>query len=142
MLKAAKDRKSHITGQRGFSLLEILVAFSILALSLTVLLNIFSSGIQSAMVSEEYANAVQIAESLLATTGVESKLQEGKFQGVIENYNWEISVNPYDPELGELDAGFFSDKIYRVLVRVSWGEDEETPRSVSLETLKLAARSK
>lgn len=137
-----KNKLTLDTGQKGFSLLEILVAFSILALSLTVLLKIFSSGINTAIVSEEYANAVQVAESLLAKTGVETDLQEGISRGTDnEKYHWEISVNPYEPELEELESDSFPVNMYRVMVRVSWGEDEVNRRSVNLETLKMAARS-
>ena len=57
-------------GQAGFSLLEMLVAFTILAFSLVVILRIFSSGIGTAVTAEEYTAAVQIAESLLAKTGL------------------------------------------------------------------------
>ena len=39
--------------QRGFSLLEILIAFSILALSLGILLKIFSAGVNTAGVAED-----------------------------------------------------------------------------------------
>ncbi|MGZ8224716.1 MAG: type IV pilus modification PilV family protein, partial [Methylobacter sp.] len=49
--------------QAGFSLLEILIAFTILAFSLSILLNIFSTGANTAVVAEEYTAAVQIAES-------------------------------------------------------------------------------
>ena len=137
-----KNSRPVVRGQKGFSLLEILVAFSILALSLTVLLKIFSSGIHTAIVSEEYANAVQVAESLLAKTGVESDLQDGISRGTDnEKYHWEISVNPYEPELEELEPDSFPVNLYRIIVRVSWGDDEENRRSVNLETLKMAVRS-
>ena len=44
--------------QQGFSLLEILIAFSILALSLGILLKIFAAGVNTAMIAENYTAAV------------------------------------------------------------------------------------
>lgn len=56
--------------QQGFSLLEILFAFSILSIMLGILLRIFSGGVRVAEITGNYAEAVQIAESLMATVGV------------------------------------------------------------------------
>ena len=84
---------TQLTKQKGFSLLEILIAFSILALSLGILLKIFSAGVNTAVVAEDYTAAVQIAESLMAKTGVETALQESQDSGVEnEKYNWQVDV--------------------------------------------------
>jgi len=56
--------------QQGFSLIEILVAFVILAMSLTVIFRIFSGGLRNVALSEDYAQAVLVAESQLSAIGV------------------------------------------------------------------------
>ena len=48
---------------RGFSLLEVLVAFVILALVATALFRLFSGALANASAAEEYSRAVLVAES-------------------------------------------------------------------------------
>ncbi|MDO9048323.1 MAG: type II secretion system protein [Methylobacter sp.] len=126
--------------QRGFSLLEILIAFSILALSLGILLKVFSAGINTAGVAEEYTAAVQIAESLMARTGVETPLQQGETTGLEnEKYHWRVSVSPFQFTAENLDVTTLAAVLFKVKVIVSWGDDAGTAgRQVELITLKLA----
>lgn len=126
--------------QWGFSLLEVLVAFSILAISLGVLLNIFSSGVRMMTLADEYTRASQVAESMLAKVGIEIPVEEGVEQGIDgDGFRWTLSVYPYPLQLEELDVESLSMVPYRVEVRVEWG-DGDPVRSVELTTLRLAAR--
>jgi general secretion pathway protein I len=126
--------------QQGFSLLEVLVAFSILAISLSVILNIFSTGVRAAFLAEEYTIAVQIAESLMAKTGKETKLSAADSTGSHgDKFKWQVKVQPFDPGIDSFDAGASAWEVYQVQVKVYWlaGKSE---REVALQTLKLAAR--
>jgi general secretion pathway protein I len=124
--------------QRGFSLLEILIAFSILALSLGILLKIFSGGVNTAGVAEEYNAAVQIAESLMAQTGVESPLQQGESSGrVNDKYYWRVLVVPFQFAAEDLDVTAIAAVLFKVKVTVNWGDNADG-RQVELTTLKLA----
>jgi general secretion pathway protein I len=130
--------KHHL--QQGFSLLEILIAFSILAFSITILLNIFSGGLRRAMVSEEYQQAVIIAQSKLAAAGVEEELDNGEQSGDIEEkYFWSVQMEAFD--LGTLDLDPENQKAvpFQVKVTVEWlaGQDN---RRFELTTIKLATK--
>ncbi|MEY3761360.1 MAG: hypothetical protein RIR39_2851 [Pseudomonadota bacterium] len=119
-------------------MLEILIAFSILALSLGILLKIFSAGVDTAVVAEDYTAAVQIAESLMAKTGVETALQEGQDSGVEnEKYNWQVDVSPFVFNPDNVDATTTTAVLFKVRVIVSWGNGNANDRQIELTTLKL-----
>ncbi len=130
--------KIQVNNHKGFSLLEILIAFSILAFSLGILLKIFSSGVDTATVAEDYTVAVQVAESLMAKTGIETPLQVGQDSGTEnEKYDWLLTVNPYIFESGNSDSVTTTMTLFKVKVIVSWGKALNS-RRVELTTLKLA----
>ena len=56
-------------GAAGFTLLEVVVAFAIMALSMAVLLNLFATGVRATRLSADYSEAVTLAESKLAEYG-------------------------------------------------------------------------
>ena len=127
---------------RGFSLLEILVAFSILAISLGIILKIFSTGITSAQVTGDYTIAVQIAQNLLDKTGSESPLKLGEINGS-ENklHQWRVTVAPKMFTAPELDLHDLPVALFDVTARVWWGgENKSDDRVVELHTLKLATK--
>jgi len=124
--------------QQGFSLLEILIAFSILAVSLSILLNIFSLGVTTAGVSEDYTAAVQIAESLMAKTGVEKPLQAGDSVGIIhDKYYWQVLVQPFTLASEPIETTTLNTALFKVRVTVNWGDEKAHSREVKLVTLKL-----
>lgn len=123
--------------QRGFSLLEILVAFSIMAISIGMLLSIFSSGLRNASVSEEYTSAVQIAETILAKPGIEMPLQQAHSNGVVnDKYRWELTVAPFMLTTETIDTRTIPAQLFMVTALVSWGEGG-SERQFELSKLKL-----
>lgn len=108
---------------KGFSLLEILVAFSILSVSLGILLKIFSSGVNTAIVAENYTVATQIAESLMVKTGVESALIEELLTGVEDGkYRWSVEVSKI---ANPVDATDNASNFMAVKVNIEWGEGKD-----------------
>lgn len=122
-----------MTKQKGFSLLEILVAFSIMGLSLGILLKIFSSGVQTATVAETYTRSVQTAESLMARAGVESALEPGRHSGDDNGYHWTEQVSEFSWDAEAEPSKKYA--LYKVVITV-FKQGEEN-RAVELRTLKL-----
>jgi general secretion pathway protein I len=126
--------------QRGFSLLEILVAFSIMAISIGMLLSIFSSGLRNAKVSEEYTTAVQIAEAVIARPGVETPLQPGRSNGMEnDKYRWDLTVAPFILTDETIDTRTIPAQLFMVTAIVSWGDEGGSERQFELSELKLTS---
>ena len=125
--------------QQGFTLIEVLVAFMILTLSLSVLLRIFSGGLNNVAVAGDYAQAVLLAESQLAVVGRSEPLRVGQSYGESgEQFRWRRTVESYLP--WEDDTALtLPVSGYHVSVEVSWthnGRDQQ----ITLNSLRVQAR--
>lgn len=124
---------------KGFSLLEVLVAFTIAAMSLGVLFQIYAKGTTSAILGEEYAQAIVIAESKLAEVGISENLEISERTGLEYNkYNWHIITRDY---IEDSPSDFTSNlSLKEVTVEVYWNS-QRNQRSIKLHTLKPAPAS-
>jgi general secretion pathway protein I len=126
------------SGQAGFSLLEVLVAFAILALTMGVLLQIFSRALSTTAVSGSFARAAELAEATLARAGVETALEQGDYSGEAGGgFTWTLRITPIDV------SDLFPDQTppvstYRVTATAYW-QDGSAERHLSLATLRLGA---
>ncbi len=131
--------RTHRAGEAGFTLLEVLVAFAVLSVSLAAILAIYSTAFQSAARARSYAVATQLAEAKLNEVAVTGMLSEDVAGGILaEEYEWAAVISPL--EWQEPDGGVEHPlKPYQVSVEVSWSEAGRE-RSVELHTVKLGRR--
>lgn len=123
-----------IKSSRGFTLVETLVAFVILAFSLGAIFSIFSNSLQTVRVGAERAHALAVAQSRLAMIDAEEGLDVGVTTGEDESgFQWRADIHDM-PDL-ELAAGDTDMGLVEVVVTVSWGVARQ--RSVELTTLRL-----
>ena len=121
--------------QSGFSLIEVMVAFSITAVALGILFQIYAKGTTASILAENYTEALVIAESKLAGVSASQSIDGLEMQGrELEKYDWEIRVQDYmndvqDEDLSPLYA------LVSVEVDVSWHSRGKL-RRVELRTLK------
>jgi len=129
-------RKAPGGSERGFSLLEVLVAFAILSISLGILLQVFATGLRNAGLADDYTRATLYAESILAAIGRETPLTEGERSGPVnDRFSWRSTVSAYTEGLPDPEK--IRARAYRVSVEVYWPGLAQN-RSVLLETLRLA----
>jgi general secretion pathway protein I len=132
--------------QRGFSLLEVLVAFTILALSLGVLMQIFSSSLRNADITRDQAEAAALAQALLAGVGVETPFAAGQISGShADKFRWQIDVSPFVEEAAMGQTALSTPgapllNLWQVSARVAWdGGATSHERAVTLNTLRVQA---
>jgi general secretion pathway protein I len=123
---------------RGYTLIEVLVAMVILALTLTVIFRIFSGGLHKIGVATDYTRAVMVAESVLAATGNTERLIAGETSGrLLDQYRWSRSVTRFPSGTAVSSQRNKLVNAYQVSVVVKWPARDGF-RNLNLTTLKLA----
>jgi len=129
--------------QRGFTLLEVVVAFVVLSLILTSVFQVFSAGLGRAGDLDDYSRALVVAQSKLAAAGIEEQVKEGETSGETPDrrYRWGLAVQkaPQAKEDGTATQGAFD--LYRVEVRVAWNSADGRERSLAMATLMLGPKT-
>jgi general secretion pathway protein I len=124
---------------QGFTLIEVLVALTILSLTLSIIFSVFSVGLRGRRAAEEYEQATLLAESKLDSIGIDEPVQEGNTVGRFnDRFWWKTVVAPYHEE-GRNEAKDLLSRPLLVTVTVSWG-DPGDEKSVTLTTLRLVPR--
>ena len=117
---AYSNRRNRRAG--GFTLLEVLVAFTILAIALTALIQAFSQGLRASTVAEERATAVLVARSIMAEVGSSIPLEESEQSGDLEDgLGWRLTIR--SPQSAEFHLGEESDlRAYEITLLIYRGE--------------------
>lgn len=119
--------------QGGFTLLEALVAFAIMAVAFTALLQAFGLGLTGLSRAEVYSLATLQARSKMAEVGILFPLEPDRHAGELpEGGTWTVVIEARD-DLGQAGAPARPILPYRVVVEVTG----EVGGSVRLETLRL-----
>ena len=129
-------RASKFKQQRGFNLLEVLVAFSIAAIALTVTMRIFSEGFQLSKTSGDYSRATVLAESLFAQVGPVFKLGESPHTGHFDGrFNWVVELQPFAVD-NALLLNNQNASLVKIAIDISWSESLKE-RHYRISSLRL-----
>lgn len=116
--------------ESGFTLLEVLVAFTIAALALTGLFQSSRTGLNNAAIAARTLDATALAQSLLAAAQRGEPFAPGTQSGTGSgDFSWRTSVTP---------AGSRPDaNLYRIDISVEWPGGAHR-RSVTLTGYRIA----
>ena len=120
--------------EHGFTLIEVLVALTILAVSLTVLFAVFGHSLARNEESQSRMAARTLASSLLAQAESAPALSMGEVAGQVRpDLAWRVDVRPYGTAR---DQEAWPGNAAEISATVVWGERGPGQR-LTLSTLRL-----
>ncbi len=124
--------------EKGFTLIEVVVALAILGVGLTVIIELFSGGLRLARASMEYTNAVNYARIKMEEIAVKPALEEGTEEGESEDktFRWQVGVRKVDFLSIDKSIDYKPPiELFQVKIDVFWKSGSKE-RSTSVESLK------
>jgi general secretion pathway protein I len=120
----------------GFTLLEVLVALSLLGIAVVAVIQLFSIDLRSISVSEDYVAGTLAAQSKMREVLSAEDMAEKNWKGVTDDgYQFEVSISrSLKDRTEELQV-----RMYEITVTVSWTKGFKQ-RSMTLRTQKLVQK--
>ena len=123
-------RQKNFAGRRqngGFTLLELLLAFMVFALSFATVMEILSGSMRNTVRARHFTEAAMTAQSVMDQVGVVIPLEiDMTLNGESGEYRWELSIYEYVGDGEGFDATALSELtgigLLQVDLYVSWGE--------------------
>lgn len=111
----------------GFTLLELLLAFVVFALSFATVLEILSGSMRNTVRARQYTESALIAQSVMDQVGLEIPFEDGfRAVGEVGDYKWEVNVYAFSDATGDVNAIQLGEltgiELLQIDLGVSWGE--------------------
>ena len=136
----------------GFTLLEVMLAFVIFALSFATVLEIMAGSMRSVGRASEDTEVALLAQSLMDLVGNEILVEEGEYSDTaMDHYNWQMYISLYDAggesegvgmdtqSVAEMSTQELADlsgiELYRVDLYVDW-ETGRRQRELHFSTIR------
>jgi general secretion pathway protein I len=130
---------------KGFTLIETLVAMMLLSISLVVILQLFSGGLRSGKMADDYTRAIFYAREKMEEYLLADDFQEGIFEGTFdENYRWLVDIKLVRPEDEDEDADEEKPSmvdLFNVDVQVFWPVGGRE-KNFQISTLKITEKKR
>lgn len=128
--------------QGGYTLIEVIVAFALLALGLSLLLGTLSGAARQVRWSSDAGRAALYAQSLLDQVGVGEELRPGQSEGDVDGgrYHWSLTVSPWvDATVppSTQPRSLQGPRMLELVMTMQWGEGGPRQR-LQLRTLRAA----
>lgn len=135
--------------QSGFTLLEVMLAFVLLAAALGLLLSMLSNGLRQVQQAQGETEATLYAQSLLDQVGLLEPIEPGRSDGEFDHgrYRYQLEIAevpdpapPPEPAVKAAEAPITigAPKLFRVALAVRWGAGEPAQQ---LHFVTLRARA-
>ena len=123
--------------QDGFTLIEVLVAFAILSLTIVVAVQGFAQGLRLLKLSGDHQRAILIADQKAREVVVP---KEGHEEGTEGAFAWARVTKPVAAPDLEGPGRPAKWHVYEINVQVAWGEQRRTVSVSTLRTVSEAAQ--
>ena len=131
--------------ERGFTLMEVLIATSVAAIGIVAALELFSGSTRLAGASTEQTQALVIARSVMDQVLWRIDIEDGTESGEVDEYRWTREVVTLEPSLGRSDADDLGEEdeasedfeLKGVSVVVSWTNPGGVDKEVRLSSARV-----
>ena len=136
-LRFLLHKRRRIRHDRGFTLVEVVVAIAILALMAGIIFRVNFDSIRNVHRADALANASMLAQSLIAKVGTELPLREGETRGQSgAGLQWRVQMKRYGDAA---DRAQWPLAAYTVTAEVTLRDGPDT-QPVALMTLRLGPK--
>ncbi len=119
--------------REGFSLIEVIVAISLLAIGLVAIVQLFSGSLRSIVFSGEYTGAIITGKAKMREFLQRNDMEEGSFTEPIDDtYSAVFDIRIVEEERNEIVPY----DLYSIDLKVVW-QDGLTDKSYSISTFQL-----
>lgn len=129
--------------EKGFTLIEVIIALAILGIGLTVIMELFSGGLRLGRVSQEYTKAMNFASLKLEEMTGQKTIEAGEDEGEFDKtFRWRTGVEKVDILPYDKGTEFKPPvDLYHIRVNVLWtsGSKERSAGLESYKTVKPAS---
>jgi len=120
----------------GFTLLEVLVALTILSISVIFVIQLFAANLRSLSISEEYVHAVMKGKEKMSEVTLNPDLDVGAFSDVTgEGYSINGTISEVMGERTE-ELGM---RLLKIDMTIEW-KGRRVYKSISLSTMKAVKK--
>ncbi len=125
-----KNVIKRFNSQAGFTLVEVIVAFIIVSVSLVMVMQLFSRGLISSRTTCDYTRAVVHAKDKMEELSIEPVQGGGEFE---DGFEWKTEIETHK-ELEESTTN-----LMKLKVIISWPNAGQGQRSIELVSLKAVS---
>ncbi|KJU85937.1 general secretion pathway protein H [Candidatus Magnetobacterium bavaricum] len=117
--------------KEGFTLIEIMVAMTIVAVGITAIVQLFSGSLRLVSASEGYTKAVIMAQSRIRSVITDGNLREEEYTERVDGvYMYHVAIRQLDTDRTEP----LQFDLYAIKVSVKW-QSASNEKSYTLNTL-------